>query len=189
MRRTRTDDIGWVFEHGVWIPGRTLYIECPEGEVDHSTFLKAHKGLTILARTAEPLDIILNCPGGSVTDGMGIYDAITALPNYVTIKVYGQAASMGAVILQAADKRVMTPHAKLLFHDGTNTAAEMHLRDIEVYATESKYLREETYDILAQRTGRKKSYFRRKLAHDWRLTATDAIKEGLADELVTRRGG
>lgn len=171
------------FSNGLWLPGRLVAIV---GEVDSDKAADVLASLTILAATADPIFITLNSCGGSAIDGMSIFDAVSNLANHVTITVYGEAASMGAVILQAADQRIMAPHAVLMLHDGTDSVTDLHVRDFERRAVESKRSREEMYGIFAERTGKTKAYWRRRLGRDCYFTSQEALKEGLVDGLAKR---
>lgn len=181
--RNYQEHIDCLFSNGLWIPGR--FIAMLE-DVDGQAAKKVISGLRILEQSPEPIHIALNSPGGSTIDGMAMYDAISMCSNHVTITVYGEAASMGAVILQAADHRVMAPHAMLMLHDGTDGATDIHCRDFERRAEESKRSREEMYQIFADRSGKSKSHFRRRLGRDCYYTAEQALKEGLIDGIAGR---
>ena len=84
---------------------------------------RAIKALHILDSTAptgdKPITVIMNNPGGDEYHGMAIYDAIKSCKNHVTIVVFGMAMSMGSIILQAADKRVMSANSRVMIHYGT----------------------------------------------------------------------
>jgi ATP-dependent protease ClpP protease subunit len=105
--------------------GSTSSDDDDEAGVDFSMAERVTKALHILdtydaeARKGEkPISIIMNNPGGDVIHGMGIYDAVANCKNHVTIRVIGHAMSMGSVILQAADKRVMTKNSLMMIHYG-----------------------------------------------------------------------
>lgn len=92
---------------------------------------------------------------------------------------------MAALILQAADHRIMSARSMLLLHDGEiNGEDGKTLRDFEKSAEHSKRERSSYYKILSDRTGKPVSYFRRKLAHDWHLDAKGALAEQLVDEIL-----
>lgn len=67
----------------------------------------------------EPILIHMKTCGGDWIEGMAIYQAILACPNYVTVLNYSHARSMSSLILQAADWRAMLPYSTFMFHDGT----------------------------------------------------------------------
>ena len=96
----------------------------------------------------------------------------------------GEVASMGAVILQAADNRISTPNTEIMLHDGEATFSG-HVRDFEKYAEQLKKDRYKTYKIFSDRSGKKRAYYNRKCCFDWRLTPEEAIEEGLLDSVCT----
>jgi ATP-dependent Clp protease protease subunit len=153
-------------------------------EVGPKTASRLIKNLHVLQRlSGDPITIIMNCGGGSVSDGMAIYDAIRQCPCHVTIKVLGQASSMGAIILQAADHRIAYPFSRVMLHDGNDGYAG-HSRDFEKNADEGKILRMVTYKILEERTSKKASYWARKMSRDWYMSASQALEEKLIDEVI-----
>lgn len=78
------------------------------------------KNMNFLATLGEgPILVHMHTVGGNWTDGMAIYDTIKACPHAVTILAYAHARSMSSLILQAADYRVLMPHAHFLMHEGT----------------------------------------------------------------------
>jgi ATP-dependent Clp protease, protease subunit len=189
-KRTNQDEIELFHDKGIHVPSRTLYLDMddlPEevgDEVGPKTASRLIKNIHVLSRLSQdPIVIIMNCGGGSVLDGLAIYDAIRQCTCHVTIQVLGQASSMGAIILQAADHRVAYPFSRILLHDGEDGYTG-HSRDLEKNADESKVLRFSTYKILEQRTGKKASYWARKMGHDYYLSAQQALAEKLIDEII-----
>lgn len=173
--------------HGLHIKSRTIYLQQDEGdsEVNHNMAARCIKNLHVLQQL-DPygsVEVLMNCPGGSTTDGMAIYDAIKAFPGHVTGKVLGEASSMGAIILQAFDKRQAYSWARFLLHDGSMEVSGT-LRDVERQVEAEKILRIETYRIYAERTGKPAKYWNRKLNHDLILSAQQALEEGLIDEII-----
>lgn len=134
----------------------------------------------------EPIVITFNTQGGSVTDGLALYDTIKRLQragHFVTTRTVGMAASMGAVLFQAGDVRIMDARAKLLIHEGsTQGGARMTAGEAEDYAEFWKMLRSDILDILSERSSLTKrqldSRWKRK---DWWLTAAEALKFGFTD--------
>ena len=88
-------------------------------EVNSETANRLIKQLLYLAAISDdPITLYINSPGGSVVDGMGIYDTIQRIKAPVHAVVCGMAASMGAVILSGCEKghRMVLPHAEVLLH-------------------------------------------------------------------------
>lgn len=187
-RKTDSDAIDQFHEYGIHVPSRTIKFDLDiddEGGVDvgPQAASKIIKNLTILESiNSEPITIIMNCPGGHVIDGLAIYDAILACKSHITIKVLGQASSMGAWILQAADERVAYPFSRFMLHEGFN-AVEGHAIDVEKAVEHDKYWRYRFYKILSDRCGKATKYWQRKIARDWFLNADQALAEKLIDRI------
>ncbi len=187
-RRTTSDDISNFHEYGIHVPSRTIKLDLDHAddgvEVGPDTAAKLIKNLVILETlNKDPITIKMNCPGGNVIDGLAIYDAISAAQSHVTIEVFGEASSMGAWILQAADERVMYPFSRMMLHEGPN-AVEGHGIDVEKSVEHDKYWRFRFYKILSDRCGKSSKYWQRKIARDWFLNAEQALAENLIDRIM-----
>lgn len=98
------------------------------------------KGMHVLnSKNDKPITIIMNNPGGDWYHGMAIYDTIKHSKSHCTIKVYGHAMSMGSIILQAADVRIMMPNSRFMIHYGYN-GSYGHAKIFERWADEGKRL-------------------------------------------------
>ena len=139
----------------------------------------------------EEITIMINTPGGSIQDGLGLYDYIQYVKktNPVTTKVFGQAASMGAVLLQAGSKRIMQPNAMIMMHEASISDEEggfsFSTSDMEDHSKRMKDMQDGLYAILAERSkltpsqikrrcNRKESWIRAKEAAE--LELIDAIE-------------
>lgn len=176
----KVDPMQCLVDFGIWLPTRTLDL-C--GPVNKGMYRQVINAMAILEQSPDDIEILLNTPGGDWVDGVAIYGAISRSPNTITITVTGQAASMGALILQAADHRVMWPQASLILHDGHMDISGSP-RDIESAGHSSEQSRKFLYNVLSIRSGKPAKYFRNKLAADWCVFAVDAIDEGLADRVA-----
>lgn len=109
------------------------------------------KGMHILNSISDkPITVIMNNPGGDWYHGMAIYDAIETSRSHVTILVYGHAMSMGSIILQAADHRVMMPNSRFMIHFGYD-GRYGHTKIFEKWADESKRINREMENIYLER--------------------------------------
>lgn len=136
----------------------------------------------------QPIVITFNTHGGSVTDGLALFDTIKRLQrngHKVTTRAVGLAASMGAVLFQAGDERIIDARAKLLIHEGSSTfGGRMTQGEQQDYAEFSKMLQSDILDILAERSTLSKRQIATKWSRkDWWLTAADALKYGFADRV------
>lgn len=179
------DAITLFFDRGIYLPTRTMLLEATDdGQINSVIASNFIKGLHILNDLSHrPIRIILNSIGGNIVDGFAMYDAILASESEVTIEVNGCASSMGAVILQAATRRVARTHSEIMLHDGTSTV-DGRWRDAELSIAHHRTYRKRMYDVFSKRTGKKPAYYRERMKNDWYLTPEQALTEGLIDEVV-----
>ena len=171
-------------DYGICVPSRTVNVELGDDEeVNWHTANGFIKNIHILELLGDkPIKVLINCPGGSVTSGMAIYDALKASKCQTVGYVYGEASSMGSVILQACTRRIAMPSSYFLLHDG-ETSVSGNLRDVEARVEADRKERLHCYRIYAQRTGKPAKYWYGKLSKDFVLFAEDALKEGIVDEI------
>jgi ATP-dependent protease ClpP protease subunit len=149
---------------------------------------KAIEDLTVLSRRfpGEPLTIVLNSPGGNVIHGLALYDHIRSLSkkgHFITMVVRGMAASMGGILLQAGDWRVVGSEAEILIHI-VSSAAQGPLYTMEDSMEFSQRLWMKLSKILARRSKLTAKQVRAKAARkDWWFNANTAVKLGFADEI------
>lgn len=138
MGRLSQDSIGTHMEifhrFSVYIPSRIIKLESDANLDDgdelgvgftmSSKFIKNIKVLESMNR--DPITVIFGTLGGSEYDGWAIYDAIKDSPCRISIRCYGQVMSMGTIILQAGDERILFPHTSVMFHDGMGFAGGNH---------------------------------------------------------------
>lgn len=195
------DDVDKFFDYGINIPTRTLYIgstsylsDGDESGVDHEMTERAVKGIHLLdfhAKSGDkPFTIVMNNPGGDWYHGIAIYDAITTSRNHITVKVYGHAMSMGAVILQAADERLIAPNARLMIHYGT-MGYSSHTKIYQEWAKEAAFTDKVHEDIFLDQIRDKHPRFARKklqamMNFDSFFGAKEAVDFGLADKIIVR---
>lgn len=130
----------------------------------------------------------INSPGGSVTAGLAIYDTMQFLKCDVATYCVGQAASMGAVLLAAGapKKRFALSNARIMIHQpwgGVQGVAS----DISIQAREILRLRECLNGILAHHTGKTINEIEKDTDRDFFMSAEEACKYGLVDEVVKSR--
>lgn len=135
---------------------------------------------------SKPITIYLQTPGGSVLHGLGFYDTlrtISAQDHHVTTVVRGFAASMGAVLLQAGDTRLVGTESLVMLHEvSSGTGGKLHEMKDDVKFTEQ--LNRRLMSIIANRTGGKwdaDALYERIEAKDWWLSADEAVEQGFAD--------
>ncbi|MFH0806231.1 MAG: ATP-dependent Clp endopeptidase proteolytic subunit ClpP [Candidatus Brennerbacteria bacterium] len=131
------------------------------------------------------IKIYVNTPGGSVTAGLAIYDAMQYVKNPVSTICVGMAASMGAVLLAAGKKgkRLALPNCEILLHQVMG-GAEGQAIEIEITAKHIVKIKDKLNQILAKHTGQKLSSIERDTDRDFYLTAEEAKQYGLIDEII-----
>ncbi len=195
MARINRDDVDKLYDYDLYIPSRTIYMgsvesdmEGGESGVEAVMAERVIKALHLLDQKDEPITIIMNNPGGDWYHGMAIYDAIKGCQSHVTIKVYGMAMSMGGVILQAADKRIMSPNSRFMMHYGY-MGWEGHSKTFDKWADENKKINSEMEQILLEKIQEKDPKYtledlKEALDHDTILDSQAAVDLGLADEVA-----
>lgn len=160
------------------------------GQVDDDSAQKAIAELFYLESKDPGTEIkfYISSPGGSITAGMAVYDTIRMIKSPVTVIVMGMAASMGSILLCAAEKgrRYLFPHSRVVIHQplimGRIVAPAI---DINIHAQEMEKQRDELNEILANASGQPLEKVRRDTDRDFYLNAKEAIEYGLADKIIT----
>lgn len=134
------------------------------------------------------IHIYINSPGGSVTDGMAIYDTINFLPCEVVTFCVGMAASMGTVLLAAGTpgKRFALPNSRVMIHQPSGGATGQ-TADIKIAAKEILRWRKTLNEVLAQHTGKKVEQIEKDSDRDFYMTAEEALNYGIVDKVITKK--
>ena len=133
----------------------------------------------------KPITLYINSPGGSIVDGMAIYDVIKRSTAPVHAVVAGMAASMGAVILSGCTKgeRAILPHGEVLLHQPLG-GARGQATDIEISANRILKMKKTLLKILAENTGHPFEKLQEDCDRDYWLDAEDALKYGIIDKIL-----
>jgi ATP-dependent Clp protease protease subunit len=135
-------------------------------------------------------DIILyiNSPGGSVSAGMAIYDTMNFIKCDVQTICLGMAASMGAFLLSSGTKgkRYCLPNAEVMIHQPLG-GAQGQATDIEIHAAHILRMKKNLTQILANNSGKSYDEVAAACERDNFLTAEEALKFGLIDQIITKR--
>ncbi len=131
----------------------------------------------------------INSPGGSVTAGMAIYDTMQFIKPAVSTLCIGQAASMGAFLLAAGEKgkRFCLPNSRVMIHQ-PSAGFQGQASDIEIHAKEILFMKQRLNEMLAKHTGQPIDVIERDTDRDNFLSAEAAVKYGLADQVLDKRG-
>jgi ATP-dependent Clp protease protease subunit len=129
--------------------------------------------------------LYINSPGGSVTAGLAIYDTMNFIKADVQTIAIGLAASMGSFLLAAGEKgkRFALPNAEVMIHQPLG-GAQGQATEIEIAAKHILRTRDRLNKILVERTGQDMEVIERDTDRDFFMTADEAKKYGLVDEIM-----
>jgi ATP-dependent Clp protease protease subunit len=144
----------------------------------------------LFLESADPkrdVQMFINSPGGSVIDGLGIYDTMQYVSPDVATICTGLAASMGAVLLAtgAKGKRSCLYHSHVMIHQPIG-GAQGQVSDIEISYKLFKNLQKSLYEILAHHTGQPYEKIARDCDRDNWMSSDEAKEYGLIDEVLER---
>lgn len=133
----------------------------------------------------QDINVYINCPGGSVTAGLAIYDTIQFVQCDVATYCIGQAASMAAVLLTAGTKgkRYALPHARVMLHQPWG-GAEGDAIDIKIQAEEIIKLKHKINRIISKHSGQLVEKIEKDADRDFFMSASEAKEYGLIDEIT-----
>jgi len=158
--------------------------------------IETHMANTIVAQLLhleqeEPekdITLYINSPGGSISAGFAIIDTMNFIKPDVSTVCVGMAASMGAMILSQGKKgkRFILPHASVMIHQPMS-GVEGQATDIAITAERILYLKKELIKMLVQATGQKTAKVEKDVDRDYWMTAEQAKKYGIIDEIIKKR--
>ena len=134
------------------------------------------------------ISLYINSPGGSVTDGMAIYDTMQYIKCDVSTICMGMAASMGAFLLAAGTKgkRYALPNADIMIHQPSG-GAQGQATDIEIHTQHILHTKQKLNEILASNTGQPLETIKQDTERDNFMTAQQALEYGLIDKVIEHR--
>ena len=134
------------------------------------------------------INLYINSPGGSVTDGLAIYDTMQYIKCDVSTICIGMAASMGSFLLAAGakGKRLALPNSEIMIHQPSG-GAKGQASDIIISAEHIKRTRERLNRILSERTGQALEVIAKDTDRDNFMTAIEALNYGIIDKVIEKR--
>ncbi|GAA0125787.1 MULTISPECIES: ATP-dependent Clp endopeptidase proteolytic subunit ClpP [Clostridium] len=132
--------------------------------------------------------LYINSPGGSITDGMAMYDTMNYIkPDVVTICT-GLAASMGAFLLSsgAKGKRFALPNSEIMIHQPLG-GFKGQATDIDIHAKRIIRIKETLNEILSKNTGKSLEVIKKDVERDYFMSAEEAKEYGLIDEVIIKK--
>ena len=163
------------------------------GQVDGNTVGYVVPCLFHLESEDPDADILLyiNSPGGSISDGLAIFDAMEYIHCDVATICMGLAASMGAFLLAcgAPGKRIALPSSEIMIHQPLAQFPYRQATDLEIHTRHLVRLKETLNRVLADRTGQDLEKIKQDVERDYFMTAQEAKDYGIVDEVIRKRPG
>lgn len=133
------------------------------------------------------IQLYINSPGGSVYDGLAIYDTIQFIAPDVSTVGIGLQASMGAFLLSSGTKgkRFLLPNSRVMIHQ-PSSGTQGKVSDQEISLRESIRIKKLLNEIMAKNTGQKLAKIERDADRDYWMDASEAVKYGLADKVIKK---
>ena len=134
------------------------------------------------------ISLYINCPGGLVTAGLGIYDTMQYIKPDVSTLCIGQAASMGSFLLAAGakGKRFSLPNSRIMVHQ-PSAGYQGQATDIEIHANEVMSLKKRLNEIYSKHTNKSVDEIKKALERDNFMSPEEAKDFGLIDKVVEKR--
>jgi ATP-dependent Clp protease protease subunit len=204
-KRDTTDWISDIHTNGLDVSNRVIYLTEKEDVsdntgVDYRMLQNFVKNIKILeCQNDNPITIYIQTQGGCWDSGMGIYDMIKMSKCKINMIGYGQLCSMGTIIIQAADKRILMPNCVFMCHYGSTSLTGEYL-NAQNYAVIDKNNMNNMINIYAERCikgeffrdrdyslSKVKSYIKRKMKDgDWYMDSESALEYGFIDNVFSR---
>lgn len=208
-RNQKHDIIEEIHSYNICIDTREIYLhgepgeESCDGGVDFRMANRFLKNLRFLeAAGDDPIIVHQHSIGGDWAEGMMIYDLITNCSCHIIFVMHGTACSMGSIIPQAADTRIIMPNCSFMVHEGSTLLDGTHKQVQSAAKLEEKML-DQMLDIYASvcvnghffqkeqaDAKRVRAYIRDKMndKEDWWLFARETVAHGFADAVLTDEG-
>lgn len=134
------------------------------------------------------IQFYINSPGGSVTDGLAIYDTMQYIKCDVSTICVGMAASMGAFLLSSGTKgkRIALPNSEIMIHQPSG-GFQGQATDIEIHAENILKIKQRLNEILSQNCGREIDEVKAACERDHFMTSEEAKDFGLIDKVIFKR--
>ncbi|HEY9166960.1 MAG TPA: ATP-dependent Clp endopeptidase proteolytic subunit ClpP [Candidatus Kryptonia bacterium] len=136
------------------------------------------------------INLYVNSPGGSVSAGLAVYDTMQYIKPDIATTCVGLAASMGAVLLTggARGKRTALPNARIMIHQPWG-GFQGSAADISIQAEEVLKTKKRLNEIISHHTGKPIDQIEKDTDRDYFMSADDAVKYGLIDNVLAKRDG
>ncbi len=135
------------------------------------------------------ISLYINSPGGSISDGMAIYDTMNYIKCDVSTICMGMAASMGAFLLAAGakGKRIALPNSEIMIHQPLGGTGRAQASDIEIHANHIIRTKKKMNTLLSEMTGQPIEIIEKDTDRDNFMTPQQALEYGLIDKIIEKR--
>lgn len=135
------------------------------------------------------IKLFINTPGGSVIDGLAIYDVMNFVEPDVATYAMGMAASMGSILISSGKKgkRYSLPNSKIMIHQVSGGIGYINTADLKIEFDEMKKDQDILYNILATNTGKTLEQIEKDADRDHWFTSKEALEYGLIDEIIYKK--
>lgn len=161
-----------------------------DGEInDYTADLIVAQILFLESQNADKdISMYINCPGGSVTAGLAIYDTMQYVKSDIQTICMGQAASMGAILLAGGTKgkRLALPSSRVMIHQPWG-GVQGQTTDVSIHTKEFLRLKKLSVKYLAEQTGKTEDVIAKDIERDFFMSAEDALEYGIIDEIMPRK--
>ena len=166
---------------------RIIFIGAPIDDNVANTVIAQMLFLEVQDPTKD-INLYINSPGGLVTSGLAIYDTMQYVKPDVSTICMGQAASAAALLLAAGTvkKRFSLPNASILIHQPLG-GARGQATDVGIQARQILKVRDQLAEIFVKHTGQSREKIEKDTDRDFFMTAEEAKKYGIIDEVIERR--
>lgn len=187
LERTTNGTTGVSLESVLMEQNRLVFLDKP---VDAEFISEIVKQILVLATTNkdEPITLVINTPGGSITDGLALVDVIKSCPCTIRGLSLGISASMGAVILASCSKgyRYVTEHSRVMLHEPLITSSSGgSCSSIQATAEALLERKKLINKLLCAYTGKDMKTINKATSFDNYLSAEASVELGMCDEIVS----
>lgn len=173
-------EINSFMDYGAHFGLRIIQID---DDIDENSVGKAMKALQIMDQSSdESIKIIINSFGGSVYDGLALYDLIRSCRCEVHTYGYGKIMSMSTFLFLAGDKRILSPRATIMVHE-ISDSNHGQLEDLSISLKECERLQDILIDIYCERTNNKSKKHWASIRKDKYIHPKEAVRMGFAHEI------
>lgn len=181
FKKINYQDINTLMDHNLEVVSRSVFID---DDIDEKNVSKAIKSILYLDSVSnEPIKIFISSFGGSVYDGLALYDILRACSSPIHTHGVGKIMSMATYVFLAGDKRSLYKRSTVMIHELSDTNIGS-LEDLKLNILESERIQAILYKICGDRTYKKKLSYWKNIKRDTYFTADQCIELGIAQYIV-----